>query len=415
MKKLLLLLTVTVFLGSAFFSIPIGGFQLYPLRMLLLTLIGILVFRCFIPGFRDVIWSSAKKNAYSVAFFFFWLCWSVLSVVWVQDDNAWLRAVIYLATAFLLVLLVSTYIRQEQDVFPLLRGVLMMSAFHSVIGWYEIITQDYLFSPRADFMRIYDLHVPVSIYGENEFAGLMFFTFFLSYGMFTHSKTKLNRLAYLLLMVNCVGLLIMGGSRAYQLAFLFGLAYLFFSMKRGKLTLLLCSVALVFAVPGVLEHLCTNLQFDFTPSDNNSTGIRINLLRNGLVFLGKTLGFGTGAGQIEYWMAYHAVYPTGGIIDIHNWWGELFVGYGFLIFFGYLVFYGKLFVDLRNKYRSNQDGLAQSFCCILAGFVVGSVSSSSNMSAEWTWLIFAIMIAYQGTHHPIQEKFTAIVSNNLKQ
>jgi teichuronic acid biosynthesis protein TuaE len=142
-----------------------------------------------------------------------------------------------------------------------------------------------------------------------------------------------------------------------------------------------------------------NLNINFS-SQSGSDFVRINLIKNGLFFLISTLGFGVGAGNIEYWMSHKAMYNTGGVLNIHNWWLEILVGYGVVIFIMYIVFYFKLFRSFYRKFKYSRSKVDMSMSlgimCFMIGYVIGSISSSSNISSEWLWVFWGIAIAYQG-------------------
>ena len=55
-----------------------------------------------------------------------------------------------------------------------------------------------------------------------------------------------------------------------------------------------------------------------------------------LLFLYSAIGFGVG--NAEYYMANFAKYYTAGIINPHNWWLEILVDYGILVFVGYIYY-----------------------------------------------------------------------------
>ena len=153
-------------------------------------------------------------------------------------------------------------------------------------------------------------------------------------------------------------------------------------------------------------ELITNLlytideQLYFRFSEQGSDLTRLNLIKNGFIFLFETCGFGTGAGNIDYWMANYGVYYTGTIENIHNWWMEILTGYGIVIFIMYIVFYVKLFLSAYKKFKTSEDkvdiSISLGIMCCMAGYIVGSISSSSNISSEWLWVFWGIAIAYQG-------------------
>lgn len=128
--------------------------------------------------------------------------------------------------------------------------------------------------------------------------------------------------------------------------------------------------------------------------------VRMNLIKNGLHFLPQNLFMGTGAGGIEHWMASEWIYDTGSITNIHNWWMEILTGYGIIVFIGYMIFYIKLCIDMFRIFRSSSNYkevyIAFAMIGALVSFVIGSVSSSSNMASYQIWVFFAIVIAFQG-------------------
>jgi len=129
-----------------------------------------------------------------------------------------------------------------------------------------------------------------------------------------------------------------------------------------------------------------------------STGIRINLIKNSLIFLARTGTFGVGAGNAEYWMENLQVYPTYGIINPHNWWAEVLVQYGVFIFTGYLLFYLSLIIKLYAIYYRLSDKTERMICegllVGLVGFSFASISSSSIMALNPHWLFFAFSLAF---------------------
>jgi teichuronic acid biosynthesis protein TuaE len=111
----------------------------------------------------------------------------------------------------------------------------------------------------------------------------------------------------------------------------------------------------------------------------------------------KSLGFGVGAGNAEYYMAHYAVYDTRGILNVHNWWVEILVDYGVFIFIGYIILYYKLFVSFFKLYFRLDNGFGRAACETvllgLAGFLFASISSSSIITLRFHWLFFAFALA----------------------
>ncbi|MHA6967268.1 O-antigen ligase family protein [Glutamicibacter bergerei] len=149
----------------------------------------------------------------------------------------------------------------------------------------------------------------------------------------------------------------------------------------------------------IVKFLNLETIFNFTfDNSHSSDGVRLNLSKNGIHFLIETMGFGTGAGNIEHWMETRAVYPTSGVLNIHNWWLEILVAYGVLVFVGYITMILFIFIKLIKSTWQNGNNIVGYISAYLfagiAAFVISSISSSSNISSEWLWVYFAVIINF---------------------
>ena len=130
---------------------------------------------------------------------------------------------------------------------------------------------------------------------------------------------------------------------------------------------------------------------------NSGDLIRINLIKNGFVFLKDSFGFGVGAGNIPYYLENYSRFEIGTIFSLHNWWLDILITYGVGLFILYLVYYGKLVVILYKMKNTSNDFVRYtsiSFISILSSYLIGSTSSSSNFPIMWIWVFFAIMISF---------------------
>jgi teichuronic acid biosynthesis protein TuaE len=149
----------------------------------------------------------------------------------------------------------------------------------------------------------------------------------------------------------------------------------------------------------VTEQLGSIL-YNVPSEDGSSLHIRLNLVRNGLLFVYQTVGFGVGAGNAEYWMANFARYNTFGILNPHNWWLELLVDNGVFVFAGYILFYLGLVRRLwwlRKRTNGDLRMINEALLLSLIGFSIGSWSSSSIISFTPQWLLFAFSITFTNT------------------
>ncbi len=165
-------------------------------------------------------------------------------------------------------------------------------------------------------------------------------------------------------------------------------------------------MALLFAgFPGRMQNLfrtvdkqVSALHSETLQSGGDSLIVRYNLIRNSFIFLGNSLGFGVGAGNVEYHMENSPVYETDGRINVHNWWVEILTNYGIFIFAGYVVFYLGLLISLYKIYPRLKDTSERMICeasmASLVIFFFSSMSSSSIMDFRFKWILFAFALAF---------------------
>lgn len=413
MKPVLYLSTAACFLAAHLLSVGLGPVRLSLYRLCLLAALGLLGY-FMLGGKSEARVSLGRKNTLPVAFMALWLGWALLSLAWVKSVALWTKAVYFLGTGVLWTFCYSLFFTTQRDfrrVFWLMQGMML---FVGAIGWYEVATKDYRFIPMTpeNIHAFVDApaRVPIALSGNpNDFALLCLFAIFVSYACWRGSSRLAAKLISAVGMVSAAGLLFFSESRANLLGLILALGvfvFLVFQKKRRALLLLLLAgagLAVFAATPywGMLwGKLGQVLRFNFHSEGFNSESVRVNLILNGLYFLAKTFWIGTGAGNIEYWMAHDTFVTTAGYVNIHNWWVELLASYGLVFFLCYLVFYGWLALRLYRMYRRARDpflqGASLGLLCCMAGFVIGSISSSSNMKTEWLWVFWAVLIAFTG-------------------
>lgn len=411
-KHIAYLCVITSLLSAHLISIDLGLLQLSLFRLIILFLGFRLCIKILYKG-NNSLSVKIDENSYSIVFMVIWITYAIISLGWVDDYEGWFRAILFLGIGVISTISFNGIFKNSDDILIAFRTMVFMAIIHNAIGWYEVSTGDYMYlsSERiADYTR---KTLPVSMFGNtNDFATFMLISVYAAYICAANSRL-LARIIYFITMVSSAYLLIISNSRANILALVLSFVlFIFLSMQRRKslknvfaIMLVLFLVILLF--PGEVNNyilvISEKLQFRFS-EQTGSDAVRMNLLKNGLYFLTKTLGLGTGAGNIEYWMVRYGRYYTGNITNIHNWWMEILTGYGVVIFVLYLVFYLNLLKSLLYKYwtskRQMDIDISLGIICSLFGFAVGCISSSSNFYREWLWIFWAIVITYQGIKVP---------------
>jgi teichuronic acid biosynthesis protein TuaE len=408
-KKMIVYFTIMASLITAgFFSIGVGPFKLSVFRMLVIMIFLMMGFDFLIIRLKRLTYH--KSIRFSMIFMLFWFFYALLSVIWVKDFNGWLRSVYFIFLGVLLMFIMISYLTKKEDIVLALKFISVMIVAHNILGWFEVFTGRYFFLSSERLAEYIRKSLPVSMFGNtNDFALFLFFAIFILMICWANAENLKAKVFYAVTLFSSIILLVLTGSRASILGMILGLGVVLVSLlDRKKLTFLaklslLMLLIFVFFSPNFIKDIQTQvisqLSFNFSRQDS-SDYVRMNLIRNGLSFLMQTNGLGTGAGNIEYWMANFALYNTEGITNIHNWWFEILVGYGVLTFALYSAFYARLVSFFSKKIRSSggviDKSLSIGITAMLIGFLVASVGSSTNISNEWLWVVWSIIIASQG-------------------
>lgn len=408
MKILVYFMIAASLIGAGNFSLSVGSFQLSVYRSLLIVLFLTVILEDIKR--KKISLHYGRSNHYSVVFITFWLIYALLSVTWVKDYSAWFKAVFFVGSGFMVMIVLLYYFRTKEDLLHAFWAFLPFIIFHNIVGWYEWITGRYLFLQGARVLTYQRVQYPVSTFGNtNDYGLFLLFSCFILFICLMNSRKKLLCFSYIAVILSSVVLVYLTKSRASLLGLLLGAGFLLLVSVRKKefgrvflsalLMLLFACVIKPDLITNVVSKVDTMLTFDFS-QQAGSEFVRINLIKNGLVFLMSTIGFGTGAGNIEYWMEHYAVYDVVTVYNIHNWWLEVLVSFGIFIFTGYLVFYVKLMLSMWTRFRHSNDKvnvtMAIGILSIMVAYIIASISSSSVMNSEWLWVFWGMVIAYQG-------------------
>ena len=405
MKKMMFIAVLFSAIAPKVLSISTGLFQLSVFRAIIIISPIILVLITFIDN-KNVKLSSIN-NRYSVHFMFIWMMYAIFTVAWVQDIGMWLRGVLFIVTGVTSIIMFQNTFRDKQDILSSFNLLGITTMLHNGIGWYEVVTGNYYFANPVYAARYMRTQRPVSTFTNvNDFSLFMFFGIFILYICYKNTRKSLMKVLYLIGIISSIIIIIIASSRGAMIGL--SVAFIWFTLnvvKKLKVQRLITLFLLIIIILIALLPLINNMGLDLIQIDElyinlAEEGGRISLLKNGLYFLYRTLGFGVGAGNIEHWMLYEGIYPTGGLLNIHNWWAEILVGFGVIIFTMYIIFYIKLFNSMRRIYKmSNNEidsSISLSIMCIMLGFIIAGISSSSNMDVEWLWVFWALAITYQG-------------------
>lgn len=406
MKKLIYLIIFTSFLYPDTFAIDLGIGQLSLFRILT-------AFLCLI----FVLWFDKQQlrvltKDYSSVFMILWFIYAVITIFWARDYVEAARQIFLLAFSVAFVVILQHYLRTPDDIVMAFRVMELVVLALCLLGFHEAFTGDYLFFKHLTRLEAYKelrtvlgLHYPVGMsYNINDYATIMLFGFSIGFANWQTREKRAWGILDIMAMGSCAFLLVLTQSRANMLGLAMMVALLvIISRPARRLFIPVAMLLVVFGGPVLIIKLgaMTQIKWDQVLSTEGvgSDGMRINLIRNSLVFLRETYGFGTGAGQSVWWMANRAVYNTSGTLDMHNWWMEILTDYGVIVFVGYMVFYLRLFLRMiRGLLRCDgreEKGISAAIAALMTGFVIGSISSSSNMGMAYQGVFWGVAVAWE--------------------
>lgn len=412
-KKLVFLnIIFGLFTASNIFLIQLGPVNLTLFRITLLMIMIFMIFKFFYKNYNGVI-TISKNNNFLISFLLIWFLWGILSIVWVKDYNYWLETITHLSLGIILTFIYSQFFKKRSDYILAIRLYSVMILFHNFIGWYEILTKNYMFYSGVSIYWYQKDGMPVSSFGNtNDFATFLFLSLSILYVCLKSTNKLLGKIFYIGLILSSSYLMIATSSRGAILGGILSLsAFIIFNitgtMSKNKLTkffLLLTglSITLLILKPemfiNLFNYLTNGIDISkYIPKDLND--IRFRLIINGLYFLVRTFGFGVGAGNAQYWLANESIVPNGNILYLHNWFLEILVEYGIIIFLMYIIFYYKILKTNYKIFRKSENdfdiNFSLSIMIFMAGFIIVSFSSHSLVYHEWFWIYWAIVVSFQ--------------------
>ena len=414
MLAYLIILVSSVFLGSNLIAVtlPVGQISIY--RIFSLLVIPMVIF--FLVKDRKSF--KIHRNSYAagmVTVYLLWWVWALCSVLWAMSLGSWLQAMVLLTLGISSIVGIFLFTRDYVQWRTLIKAVWVMMTFLSIWGLFEITTNIYLLADLgkldkySTFVTQPWTRIPITyLANQNDYATILLATLPINLILMNTTKNSLKKLLTLLCMLLSTFLIFQSGSRMsllmalafYGIYVLLGVRWDFTRkqvLTTGSIVLTLAILAFAFVPP--IRGMVTDLIYILPrPVISGDVG-RMNMWRNGLMYLGKTFGLGVGAGNIEVWMETFGPLPTNNIFNIHNWWLEILVGYGAFIFIAYVLGYALMIYRLFNlkKFvnRMHQK-IMNAFISFLLVFIGASITSANNMLIEWHWVFFGLIIAYIG-------------------
>jgi len=408
-KTSLYLTIISGVIGAAFLAVDIGAFSLFPYRILLLSL-WLFVLICIVNRGRLNI-SHIRIKPY-IYFLIFWIFYAILSLAWADSSIDAIRDIIFLFMGLSIIFLVVFYFNNLKDLKRFFDLWLLILLPLIALGCWNYLTGNHLSISTLVYAEERLRFAPTAVFhNQNDFATYLALSIPFILAFIKYSRKRAKLLLGIIMLVISLFLIVVTFSKLNYLAVFMGTTFwLIFLLKVKEKIKVVVLIGLVAALlftgfSGKMQNLfrtvdtqVSMLHSETTQSGGGSLSVRYNLVRNSFIFLGNSLGFGVGAGNVEYHMANSPVYDTRGRINVHNWWVEILANYGIFIFTGYVVFYLGLLISLYKIYRRLTDTSERMICeaslVSLVIFFFSSMSSSSIMALRPQWILFAFALGF---------------------
>lgn len=395
MKRFAYLLVASVLLGAHIFAIPLGVAQLSAYRFMIILSAGLFLYKVIIHDVDlEVSFGHQGRISPYQMFYFFWLLYAGISLLWVESISRWIVGIFFVGTGIYSILFISYFIQEELDIKRIFNVFFIMSIFHHISGWIESLSVTF---PKTTFGN------------QNDFATMLLAGIFVGFILFVNTKNIWLKLFLVLYSISGVLLIEVTGSRGNTVGLIVGLvAILAVKLLDLKLSrniyyliiglIILFLVALVL-LPSFREDLGEFIIWlsagRFRPRGSNRN--RINMILNGFYFLLKSFGLGVGAGNVEYYLSNEAILYVDAP-NIHNWFMDILVGYGIVVFVCYIAMYIFIIRRLFLNYTYSKNHFIRNTSLVLFGylfaFIISSMSSATNIIIEWQWVFWGMMIAF---------------------
>lgn len=371
-------------------------------------------------------------------FFLFWFIYGLVSLTWAVSLNSGIKYMVFLSMMMLLAFSLPFFIHSEDHFWRTSRVLFWVFAAIVFFGVFESITLIHLPVSRA-YGKL-SASVTSVFTNQNDLATCITIALpFIITALYMLSFRKKHKIFIYLTGVMALYVLLATGSRsntffALPLAVLVLIIGLPFVVERAKLTkknlgkALLAIVAalvivnlmnFVFLSPEAREQAKTKLSSTFGfildiqkgswSVEDGETGIiegetgqsatvRKYLILNGLKFLQESHFMGVGAGNVEIHMDGA---PKVNKVNLHNWWAEVLVNFGVIIFVLYMALYfwmlWRLWKLASIKASPNISPVirwgAISSLAALTGYFIGGMAPSTAIHFTPMWILYGIGLA----------------------
>jgi len=359
-----------------------------------------------------------------LVFLAFWVAWTVLSLLWAGDKAAGMRYTLFLIMMTSLTAAAPLALNNTRTVRVALLLLLAVLGMALCFALLEIATDFRL--PTSGLVGLperYQWAATSFFHNQNDFATYiaLWLPLLVAVPFFTRKVAPLA-CTFVGSMISALCLLYTGSrTNLLALGLMAPALLIVLALRKGTSSqrwqwilglALLCALAVtiylgasgqlpVLSLPwvGVQHWRFDTLEAEIEAGEG-SGGNRIKLIEGGLAAIRDSRLLGLGPGNAESYLRQRPGLEL--VHNLHNWWLEVLVNGGIVVFVGYVVFYAALLWNLLRVAVGNTDRVmafaATGLLAALVGYIVGSLSPSSAIHFTPMWIHFGLSLAVINLH-----------------
>lgn len=362
------------------------GDSMQPIRIFVLICLPFTFF-FFLSNIKEI-----SRYQYEITLFIFWILYSTITIIWIINPIAGLKEIFYLIVNFSGILSFFYFaIKANNPLLSIIKGWVYLFLISAPIAIYELI---------------YDVHLPMSFQESGSliggigilrrFASVTFGNYngynviivytipFILSLLFIYKNIFKSIMIWALLLV-AFFILALNASRGSLVCSLISIITFFYFSKKNKTNLMGILVFITIALITIIYYydevfFLISRRITGLGLDDN---LRSDIITKGFQLLKKYYFFGVGAGNFQPLMSkyYHLE-----ILAPHNFFLEVMVQYGLIIF----IFFLGLFIKILIFTRKNHSPIARYIVISsLLSFPFSSVINSGYINGLPVWLLIA--------------------------
>lgn len=332
-----------------------------------------------------------------------WSIWGLASAFWAENKLAALSGAMVIFSGFLVALaLVNLLGYTDRGLKWLVRGWVMAGILSMMLAIWELATGNHLPGAWIDSQPFYvqRLIAVATFHNPNNLAAflLLLSSIIITKYMFVKNHYLKNTVLFLYMTLILL-IIFLTGSRISAVGLIMMIIiYIVIENKNRRYAVFLTTLIVALIIPLYVQYSDQLPRvdsiikvFERGVSNDSSGSIRLNLTLAGFDMLASSGGLGIGAGNFQSLMiGGYKNFPTGGIIDPHNWWIEVLSEYGIVSFLLYFFIWIYLLYIMALYGSTN----IKKIIILSYAFFVASFANSSYGAQSTNWLFHATLLMF---------------------